>query len=114
MKKINLMVIGMAAFVGGVSAQAAGWTNNLTIDRIAPRYDSDKIYLVVKGSNYLNTCESNGANYVELKISSDPGKLVYTTLLSLYTTGKQALFYIDTGCNVKYVESCGASTCSVF
>ncbi len=115
MKRLCTALLGLAFTAATASAHAAGgWTNNLTVDRIAPRPDADKIFFTVTGSNYLHTCESNGVNYLELKISADPDKVVYSALLTLFTTGKQGTFYVDQGCNAKYIESCGASSCAPF
>ena len=115
--KINAFVV-LAILVGSTSfsnANAGGWTNNLFVDRIAPRPEKNKIYIMVKSSNYIHTCETDdGRHYLEIPMADDPGKYLFSTLLMLNSTGKDAIFYVHEGCKTKYLETCGKNDCKVF
>ncbi len=110
MKKLFSIAIASLSF-GVNNAFAAGWTNNLTIDRVAPRPDANKFFVAVTGANYVHTCAgNNGVNYIEIPTTHDPNNLLYSTLLTLFATKTQAIFYVDSGCSSTIIESCGIDT----
>lgn len=118
MKKLSMAFLGLVAMISSVSAHAVAtnnWTNNFTIDRVGPRPDVNKTFVTVKGSDYTYSCQGNNVNWFELLDADDDNKTVFSTLLTAYSTGRQVLFHVYPGtCQIKFVETCGATSCANF